>query len=123
MSTFFILRYYSIFYNVTGEDDYTKVGKVDDNVVVLVNQKPINESHCFLVNITDDDIVEDIEQFTITLHVAVNDQILLKSVTIQPDTIVITIIDDDGKFPILKQYLDCQYMHTYDVNGCIMQHL
>jgi len=63
-----------------------------------VELKPVNDSHCFLLNITDDDIPEDTEEFTVTLNIGVNDDILSKSVILGPRVLTVRIIDNDGEY-------------------------
>ena len=60
-----------------------------------------NTRQCNEVAITDDNIYEDDETFSVTLTTGDED------VTLEPDNGIVTITDDDGSFHYLA------YMHTY----------
>ena len=51
---------------------------------------------CSDISITPDDILEDDETFSVTLTTGDGD------VTLEPDTSVVTITDDDGKCHMIK---------------------
>ena len=82
---------------MTGGEDYTEINDVGGQPLVI-DSKPVNGSHCFSINITDDNIVEDGEEFNVTLHLAIDDPALLRSVTLDPSVATIRIIDNDGKY-------------------------
>ena len=50
---------------------------------------------CFNVTITDDNVREDAETFTVTLEMAFNGS--LSKILIHPAMVTVTILDNDGK--------------------------
>ena len=93
---YFVMFQSFIIFIIVGREDFTEHSKVDDQVVPVAF-KPVGDSHCFFVNITDDDIPEDTEEFNVTLNIGVNDPILLNSVILKPKVVTIRIIDNDGE--------------------------
>ena len=71
----------------------------------LQDFQPINQTlegfgnsvrrQCFIVNITDDDVHEDAEIFTVTLERPFNGS--LPKILIHPAMVMVTILDNDGK--------------------------
>ena len=55
----------------------------------------ITRRQCFNVTITDDDVREDAETFTVTLEKPFNGS--LPKILIRPAMVTVTILDNDGK--------------------------
>ena len=66
-------------------DDYLSVSE-------LLTFQSGSERQCVEVDIVNDDEVENEEQFTLTTPTEVN------RVTLEPDSTIVIIRDDDGKF-------------------------
>ena len=78
---------YNVFVSTTDPDDFTFTQRT------LNFMSPLSVSHVVRVFITDDELDDDGETFTLSLSVPMAEQ---DSVQLAPRTTVVTIIDDDG---------------------------
>ena len=72
------------------DGDFTSVGFLNEPF----RGRPFNTDNrrqCFNVDITDDDVFEDPESFTLTISNSVPSE----AVTVAPDVVTITIVSDD----------------------------
>ena len=79
-------------------DDYKEIS-ASNNPLVSFTQDPSTHRQCFDVNITDDEFLEDTEQFSLILSLAEASTV---PVEIVPPMSEVEITDDDGMIT-----LDC----------------
>lgn len=79
----------------TGSSDYIEIFPSENPLVDFLTETG-TASQCFMVQVREDVIVEDLEEFNLVLSISGNDSVLLNSVTVSPDVLVVRIEDNDG---------------------------
>ena len=81
-------------FTCAGPYDYNEINSSNNPLVPFTSADPSTHRQCFNVNITDDDVLEDTERFSLTLSLIDGSSV---PVTVLPDTSEVEIVDEDCK--------------------------
>ena len=94
------VNYYEA-YSYLGGDDYVRITS-DNNPLVRFNAAVTRQ--CFQAEIIDDSLLEERENFTFSLRLEPSPLPPLSMVLVDPDVIVIEILDNDCKLTVYYQF-------------------
>jgi hypothetical protein len=103
-----ITIYWSFIFLASDSSDYDEFS-TSNNPLVAFTSDPSTHRQCFNVNITDDEVLEDSERFSLTLTLADGSNV---PVVVNPEVSEVDIVDDDG-MQLLKNKIMITVDHSY----------